>query len=116
MGFTSIVVSLWLLLISALAAEKCNPLQGCELCSEYEYSRDYCSKTHRKRLYFCDDKSLGKGTDVFLPCEETADEELFKMSIFLFSMMLIGGTSYYLVQLRKRNSMTAFESRKANFQ
>ena len=94
--------------------EKCNPLQGCELCSEVESTRDYCLKTHRKRLYYCEDKSNGKRGDIFLPCEETADEELFKMSIFLFAMMLVGGTSYYFVQMRKRSSMTAFESRKAN--
>lgn len=105
------------LVTSKGATSSCEPLGVCEKCESSEVDTElYCQKTGRKQLYFCENAVEKHNDSIYLSCLRTPGEETTRFVLFMLFMAALGFAGYYLVQQRKRLSMSLFETRKMQYQ
>ena len=91
----------------------CEPIGFCEMCTSIDVDEEFCDQTGRKRLHFCVDHDANTKKEMYFPCHRTNTEETLLFVLFFLSTLVVGLYGYYIIQTRKKLSMTAFESRKA---
>ncbi len=106
------VILLLIISVCLMHAEKsvCVELGDCMLCPTDELSNDFCLQTKRKIKISCNDGTIA--TEYFRACELTKEDEKFRVIIFQLIVGIIGGLAYWCVQIKKRKSMSQFDSRR----
>lgn len=88
----------------------CSEDGPCEICPLSEAESVHCIPTQRRQSYFC--TTGGEEEEYFHSCVRTTEEEMIRVIVFELIVAIIGAASYWVVQDRKRKSMSLFESRK----
>lgn len=109
--YTLLLLFMCCLFPAILCKGPCSTVGDCTLCKPEEMSNDYCELTNRKIKISCLD-SQGISTIDYKACEFTPQDEQLRVIVFQVVVGVIGGFAYWGVQVRKRTSMTRFDSRK----